>query len=1073
MTIKDIYMNQLKSLKTFFTILFGASLCSGCITDKRELLVDNFVNPPEETKPGLYWYWINEHVSKEGITKDLEAMKSVGINEAFIGNIFDGGEAGNIKTMSEEWIDCMCHAVKEGRRIGVNISLFNAPGWSQSGGPWVKPDEAMRFLTYQDTIVNSENGIRFNLNKISSDFQDVSILAYKVNNNKNYNLIDFKSDTKILNQQALFDGDKQSKAKFENGHRSKICLDLKYDNEFTARSLVIQPTGIAFNTTCELLVKTDNNQFVPVSKVFFDRSNTSLQLGPKPDGKLVMSIDEVKGKEFRILMDDLPQNFELSQISLSSEVKIEKVTEKALSKLPNTSTPSWSAYRWDSQKTPSDYKFISKDEVVDISNKVKDGILDWNAPKGEWKIVRVGMLPTYTTNTPAAPAARGLEIDKLNKEVCRKHFDSFVGEIRKRLSSDDLKALKRVIADSYEVGPQNWSDTFRDDFIEQMGYDPIPYLPVLTGDVIGSVNESDRFLWDVRRVVADLIAQNYVGGLVEVAQENDMTLWLENYGHWGYPSEFLKYSKFSHNVGGEFWAGSDPTPECKLASSACNIYGKNDVFAESYTAWGQSYRWHPGSLRKKGDWSYTEGVNHVIMHVYIHQPYEEKQPGINAWFGIEFNRHNTWFEQSKAWIDYQRRCCYILKQGQPVRDSCFFIGDDAPQMNYWVDPSLPKGYSYDLINSDVICNYLKVKDGKLVLPSGLSYSALVLPPLKTMRPELLEAISNLVKQGAIVVGNMPENSPSLKDYPNCDSSIKLLSTELWGIADESIRQVGKGKVYSKMPIADVIKDLGIKKDLSISSFEGINWTHRKFENIEIYFLSNQSESEFNNIVDFRVDGLRPELWNAASGEITELSSFWCENNITSVPLKLRAGESTFVVFSKKGDGEKVLDIEKNYPQNKRIKSINGVWNIKFENKYLNQDFDVTANSLSDWTESEDNRIKYFSGDAMYSTTFNYKGKSDNVYIHFDNINVIGTLYVNNHEVSTLWTPPYEANISKYIKDGENKLQVKISNLWVNQLIYQNMRPKHQRDIWLLVDPLNLDDKLSPSGISGECYLFKK
>ena len=1065
-------MKNLQRFTVSFAIAVSFSFM-GCEHQKKNYLMDNFINPPEDTKPGLYWYWINEHVSKEGITKDLEAMKEVGIGEAFIGNIYDGGEPGNIKTMSKEWKDCMQHAIKEGRRLGIAISLFNSPGWSQSGGPWVETTESMRFLTYSDTIINTINDIvNINLKKPTKDFQDVAVLAYELSSEENPIIININSDKKIINKSALFDGDKTTKAIFNNSHRSSVCIDLVYDKEFIPRSLLIQPTGIAFNTTCNISVKKEN-QYIPIGKMFFDRSNTSLQLGPLPDGKLIMGVEEIKGKEFRITMDDLPENFELSQISVSTEIKLEKVTEKTLSKLPNTSSPSWSAYRWEHQKYSKDYDFINADNVINISEYCKDGNLEWNAPKGNWKIVRIGMSPTYTTNTPAAPDAKGLEIDKLNKNISKKHFDSFVGEIRKGLTIDELKALKRVVADSYEVGPQNWSDTFRNDFIEYMGYDPIPYLPVITGDIIGSVEESDRFLWDIRRMVADLIAKNYVGGLKEVAEENNMSLWLENYGHWGYPAEFLKYSKHANDIGGEFWAGSEPGAECKMASSACNIYGKNDVYAESYTAWGQSYRWHPKTLRAKGDWSYTEGINNVILHVYIHQPYEEKQPGINAWFGIEFNRHNTWFEQSKSWIDYQRRCCFMLKQGIPERDLCFFIGDDAPQMNYWVDPNLPDGYSYDFINSDVIINYLDVKDGKLVLPSGITYSALVLPPLKTMRPELLSAINNLLNKGAIVVGDKPLISPSLKNYPDCDYFIKDLSAKMWGTENELSRNIGKGKLFRNVNLDNIINTIELSKDIEIKNNNNIKWIHRKDNDKHIYFLTNQSENDFNDIIKFRVNNMQPEIWNAVTGEIRKLNSFRFTDSKTEIPVKLKGGESIFIVFADKiNTSNDDLSFELNYPVQIKILDLKDTWNIKFENNHLNQRFDITAGSLTDWSKSEDNRVKYFSGSAVYRTFFNYNGKNSNVNIHFDSIDVIGTVFINDKEVGTLWTPPYELNITDYIKQGNNKLEVKVSNLWVNQLIYQKFISKQKNGIWNLVEPLDLNTDPVASGISGDCYLYE-
>lgn len=1046
------------------------SLTCGCHSDYKKL-TEGFRTPPADTKPGLYWYWMNEHVSKEGITRDLEAMASVGIGEAFIGNIYEGGEPGSVKTMSDEWVECMRHAIREGNRLGVDISLFNSPGWSQSGGPWVTPEDAMRFLTYTDTIVDGGISVNVVLGKPGTDFQDVSVLAFPVTGEPKINVKSITTLPTCTNKTALLDNDKSTHAVFKNGPRSEVEMVVEYDEPIMARSLSIYPTGVGFDTECELAVYKEGD-YHPVSKVFFDRSNTSLQLGPVPAGKLVMAFKETLGNKFRIRMSNLPANFPLADIKISSVPKIQKVTEKTLSKLPNTSNPSWWAYQWDPQPLSDFSAFPKKEQVVNLTDKCKDGQLEWDVPEGKWRIIRVGMMPTYTTNTPAAPLAKGLEIDKLSKKATRKHFEAYVGRIISGLSEGDRKALKRIIVDSYEVGPQNWSDDYRDSFIRIVGYDPTPYLPVITGAVIGSVEESDRFLWDMRRVVADLIAEQYVGGLQEIAQENGMKLWLENYGHWGYPSEFLKYGSYSNDIGGEFWAGSGPSTECKLASSACNIYGKNDVYAESFTAGGNYFKWHPSTLRKKGDWSYTEGVNNVILHVYIHQPYSDKVPGVNAWFGIEFNRHNTWFAQSKGWIDYQRRSCYLLKQGNPVRDLCFFIGDDAPQMNYWVDPELSKGYSFDLINSDVIINRLQVKDGKLVLPSGMSYSALVLPPLKTMRPNVLDAITKLVEQGAVVIGCAPQYSPSLQGYPQCDEQLRKNVFCLWGDESESVRTVGKGRVYGLVNINEALATENILPDVTGENMGLINWIHREDNGMDIYFVTNQSDLLFDETIEFRVKDRKPELWDAVTGEVRELPSFMSLENTTKVPLKLNPGESIFVVFAKKGKGENT-DGALNYPTADKLVNLTNSWDIHFVNEAMKQDFTITANSLLDWTDSEDDRMKYFSGEALYTTKFYYTGEETEkeVYLHFDDIQVMGTVYLNDQEVGTLWTYPYEINVTDYLKKGKNKLRVKVANLWVNQLVNQVSKPVSQREIWTLIDAASPQQPLEPSGIKGDCYLF--
>lgn len=1046
--------------------LLALGVLAGCGQGDKAQMYSSFQNPPEDTKPGVYWYWMNEHVSKDGITKDLEAMKRVGIGEAFIGNIYEGGVPGDIKTLSDEWVDCMRHAIKEGSRLGLKISIFNGPGWSQSGGPWVDEEEAMRYLDYCDTIIDGQQDRAIALRRPYEVFQRVAVLAMPVHGSTlTPKRVEISS--RATRPDKLFDGSKSTKVQLNND-KNDIEITLYADEPFDARSLIVYPTGIGFNTECELLALTDG-KFVQVAKEFFDRSNTSRQLGPQPAGKLVLSFPKVTASVYKIKMNNLPLNFELAEIELSDEIKIQRVTEKALYKLPNTSNPAWSAYRWNAQRFDDQISVANTGEVVDVTSLCDGDSLRWKGKPGKWRLIHFGMTPTYTTNTPAAPAARGLEIDKLSRKASHKHFNAFVGKVISGLTREERKSLHRVIVDSYEVGPQNWSDDYRERFIEKMGYDPVPYLPVLAGEVVGSVDVSDRFLWDMRRVIADLVAEEYVGGLREIANENGLNLWLENYGHWGFPSEFMYYGSKADEVGGEFWAGSGPSAECRLASSACHVYGKNEVFAESYTAGGNYFKWYPAKLKQKGDWSYTEGINSVIMHVYIHQPYEERMPGVNAWFGIEFNRHNTWFDLSKGWIDYQRRCCYMLRQGVPVRDLCVFIGDDAPQMNYWIDPELSAGYSFDLINSDAIVNRLKVENGKLVLPSGLSYSALVLPPLETMRPEVLTAIEALVKGGATVIANsVPRMSPSLKNYPAADSLLTATAGELFPGDGARVKEVGKGRVYMG-GINDALMEIGCAKDVDMPADSHVSWIHRKSDFADIYFLSNQGSETFDGELTFRVSGLKPELWNAVDGSASAVDSYTDSGSETRIALRLLPAQSVFVVFTKDSQLQ---------PQNSdaqpQITPLTSPWNIRFVNKQLGQDFKISSNALFDWKSSDDQRVKYFSGTALYTTQFDWNGEvKAPVYLHLDSVEVVAKVKLNGQELGYLWTAPYELNLAPALVEGNNVLEIEVANLWVNQLVNQYSLPAPQRTIWTLIDAASKSQPLEPSGIFGKCYMYSK
>ena len=467
----------------------------------------------------------------------------------------------------------------------------------------------------------------------------------------------------------------------------------------------------------------------------------------------------------------LSADCELGDIRISPAARVESYAEKSLLKMFQDPLPPFDYYTWPTEAEPDAADLmIQPGAVRDISKLMAaDGTLRWDVPAGEWIVLRTAMTPTGTKNSPAPPEATGYEVDKMNRVALKSHFDAYVGNLLRRLPAAERKSLKHVVADSYEQGPENWTDGFAAEFQKHYGYDPIRFLPVMTGRIVGSADQSDRFLWDLRRLVAERVARDYVGALSALSRQHGLRMWLENYGHWGFPSEFLLYGGYSDEVAGEFWASGDlGRVELRDASSAAHIYGKPVVWSEAFTG-GPAFVNAPRDLKALGDKAFCDGINQFMLHVYIHQPWEDRLPGVNAWFGTEFNRHNTWFEQSKAWIDYLRRCTVMLQAGKHVADVAYFIGEDAPKMTGVRNPELPVGDDFDWINADVIEHRLKVKEGQLELPDGMSYRVLVLPDLTTMRPEVLRKIRDLVKAGATIVGPPPLRSPSRQDYPQCDA----------------------------------------------------------------------------------------------------------------------------------------------------------------------------------------------------------------------------------------------------------------------------------------------------------------
>jgi len=1061
--------------------------------DKSKLIFTSlgkkFLIPPDSVKPAVYWYWLSDNISEEGVTRDLEAMAKVGIGCAFIGNIgLDSSQTryGKVKLFSDEWWNVLHQAFKTATKLGIEIGLFNSPGWSQSGGPWVKTNQSMRYLASSELKLVGPQKYSGKLSSPHKDFKDVTVLAFPSPKDDGKNISDFNprisSNIKLDGINKLVDGKVDDAILFpkEINDSTIVSIDIEVNDLFPAQSLIIYPAAKKFTVDCELFIK-KGEEFVSIKKFNLDRSNDGLNVGFIPFAPVCISFPEISSKQFRLVLKKIQckgsletRAAGLAEIEISSAPKIERYMEKQLAKMFQTPLPLWNEYQWQNDNEPTDKSLmINPDQVIDISKHLtKDGILNWDVPAGKWIVLQLGMVPTGVTNGPATPEGRGLETDKMSKENIETHFNSFVGEVLKRILPEDRKTFKYVVADSYETGSQNWTDRFADTFQKTYGYSPFPFLPTLSGRIVGSADQSNRFLWDLRRLVADMVAKKYVRGLKEISNKHGLKLWLENYGHWGFPSEFLMYGGASDEISGEFWAEGDlGSIELRDASSAAHIYGKNKVWAESFTLSGKAFTKYPATIKKRADWSFTEGINNTLLHVYIEQPYENFGPGVNAWFGVEFNRKNTWFDQSKYFINYLRRCMFMLQQGKAVCDVAYFIGDDAPKMTGVRDPELPNGYSFDYINSEVIMKRLSVKNGKLVLPDGMSYSLLALPKLKTMRPEVLRKLKQLVQDGAVVIGSAPENSPSLQNYNTADDEIKKISKELWGNVDGEkikINHFGKGMVINGMNIQQVMDMIKLVPDFIVENNKPVLFTHRTMKGKEIYFITNQSEQLIEFSASFRITGKQPEYWDAVSGVTRILPDFVQSKTNTKIPLKLEPYQSCFVVFKDDIIDKKKLSTKENFPKQQDILDVQGQWEVSFDKKFGGPEKPVLFNQLIDWSNHSDDNIKYYSGSAVYKNNFvlNEIIPNKNYFLDLGNVYAMALVKVNGKLVGDVWTAPYQIDVTNYLQIEKNEIEIEVVNTWLNRIIGDCKLPNESRHFTLNANRYNSESKLQPSGLIG-------
>ncbi|MGB0744919.1 MAG: glycosyl hydrolase, partial [Opitutales bacterium] len=552
-----------------------------------------------------------------------------------------------------------------------------------------------------------------------------------------------------------------------------------------------------------------------------------------------------------------------------------------------------------------------------------------------------------------------------------------------------------------EVGAQNWTDGFIQEFERRNGYSPLAFLPIFTGRMIESAQASDQFLWDLRRTVSDMISENYVGGLREIAHENGLVLWCENYGHWGFPGDFLSYGGQSDQVGGEFWTrpASRGTIECRAASSAANIYGKRRVFAEAFTS-KLNFGDHPYSIKARGEQIFAEGINHFVLHVYAHQP-RDGVPGNNPWFGTAFHRNTPWFNLAHGWVRYLQRSHLMLQLGEPAADVLVYIGDFAPQMTGPGDP-VPAGYDYDYIGSDAILRTLHVVDGEWVVydenePGQIfaRWKLLAMPKEMHLRPEVAKRLAALRREGGAMIETV--------------------------------------KVSPK-----ILQQADIEPAFSDASF-GVRCKERRLGDGRLFFLSNfQKTGAFQ--LSLRVSGKQPELFNPVTGEVKKLAHFKSEGERTRIFLDVKdRSDAFFLVFRDALPAKHVVkttassaDVDLYFdPRGQLIaeSAVAGRHSIEFSDGSRQEIlFEASAPGLElkgPWETLTPVENEFT---LRQKTTFNLPVAINNnqrIILDLGKVEVMAQVTLNGKKFDTLWMPPFELDVTDALRVGENSLEVEL------------------------------------------------
>ncbi len=737
--------------------------------------------------------------------------------------------------------------------------------------------------------------------------------------------------------------------------------------------------------------------------------------------------------------------------------------------------------------------------VIDLTSRLRpDGHLDWDVPAGAWTIIRTGHRMTGQRVNMAMPASDGLEVDWFSTAAVDQQWNHLGKILLKEAGSHVGKTLRYFATDSFEDGYPNWTPVIIEEFKKYRGYNPIPYLPVLRGRLIGSAKISDRFLYDYRKTIADCMADNNYGHFAELTHQQGMEIDCEAAG----PSwsgticlDALKNLGRCDRPQGEFWRDgtfvvNNQNKVIKQTASAAHIYGRRTASAEAFTSIGPQWEESPENLKPLGDRAFCEGINRFMFHTITGTRPEDGLPGYEYGAGTHFNPNVTWWQlAAKPWLTYVNRCQTMLQSGQFVADVLYYNGDWAPNLvePKHTDPCLGKGYDYDVCNAEVLLTRLSVKDGRIVLSDGMSYRLLVLPDAKRMPVEVVRKLRELVAAGATVVGPKPQSDPGLKNYPQCDAEVKRIADKVWGNCDGvAVTQntFRKGRVICGKSLRDVLQSDGIVPDFQHSGTNSfIDFIHRRDGGTEIYFLVNRNgRPEFVDC-SFRVTGKQPELWNAVTGDHRDLPQFSMQNGRTSVPLEFEPYGSMFVVF-RHSASTKDARAKKNFSTIKPVMGISGAWQVNFDPAWFYPTNGLEGNAaqgavvfdqLADWSKRREPAIRYFSGTATYRKTFESPQvlSHSRQYLDLGTVRETARVHLNGQDCGTVWCAPWRVEITSALRSGQNLLEIEVANLWPNRLIGDAGLPAKEQRTRTNIRTFKQDSPLKPSGLIGPVNMLEE
>jgi alpha-L-rhamnosidase len=1097
----------------------------------QEELRPNFVVPPDSARPRVWWHWMNGNVSKEGIKLDLEWMHRIGLGGL---QTFDAAYDTpdvvdpRLVFMTPPWKDAFLASAQQANQLGLELAIAGAPGWSESGGPWVKPEQGMKKLVWAETRVNG--GVPFSgvlprppaivgpfqdapvvrgpgsiggpapVKPIPGLYKDVAVVAYRLPDD-DLSMGELRpvvtSSFGAVDGSALWDGSYIGAVHLPfSGPSGRPWLQIDFGHPQIVQSMsvgllnngsVLGPRHIG----AELESSTDGREFQRITAAY-DTADYPFQSAPPVQE--TVSFSPVTARYFRLLllpapMPRLPQGMENLEGTAPTE---QGVTEFVLHTTPRVNHFEQKAGFFldsgmDSHPTigVAAREIVDPTEVIDLTDRLRtNGTLEWTPPPGRWAILRFGYSLLGITNHPASPEGTGLEVDKLNRAAVKSYMDAYLGLYESILGSNliGLHGLRAMVSDSWEAGPQNWTDELPLEFYRRRGYDLHPWLPALTGRIIRNAAATDQFLWDFRRTLADLLIESHYGQIAASLHTRGMTYYGESHEiSRAFIGDGMDAKRGDDIPMGAMWV---PSPfvrqeqcdaDIRESASVAHLYGQNIVAGESMTALGLphgAYAFSPDTLKPTADRELADGLNLFVVHTSVHQPLVDQPPGLTLGpFGQWFSRHDTWAEQATPWVTYLSRSSYLLQQGHFVADIVYYYGQDSNITALFANhlPAIPEGYAFDFASAHALTQ-LSVLNGDLVTASGMRYRLLALDPrARVMSLDVLRTIAGLVEAGATVVGEKPLRTPS---YADNAEEFRDLSDSVWG-PKPGRHAFGKGWVLNGRPLTDLVSDIKLEPDFSYGKPEtdaAVWFVHRRLEDSDLYFVNNRQPRNERIEARFRVRGRVPEVWHADTG-IIERVSYRQQSGRTMVTLKLDPYDAVFVVFR---DSTRVL--ERNIAQFVRepVGTMTGPWDVSFQSGRGAPNH-VAFTDLSSWTKNRNPGIRYFSGTASYTASLkapeSWFNHGQHIEIDLGEVRNLAEVDVGGRPAGIAWKWPFRLDLTDLLKPGINAITVRVTNLWPNRLIgdkQQNATPI----AFTTFDPYRADSPLLESGLLGPITILR-